>query len=110
VSGRSGTADLAFQERLLRPGRERDMEPRPGHDSHITNIQAQLGAAAGYVPRHRHLGQGGAVLGDQPLADAPGCVPPLGRNIRSASSHPSITTQAGPEVHDDRRPDRGQFR
>jgi hypothetical protein len=108
---------VILQERLLRLGRERDMErpararqphhehpqldQHPGdhgvelpevhlglrarrmrlrhHDLHL--VQAQLGAAAGHIPRHRHLGQPGALLGDQPLPDPPGRMPLLGRHV-----------------------------
>jgi hypothetical protein len=104
---------VALQERLLRPGRERDVEgpararqphhehpqlgQRPGdHGVELAEVhlglgarlmglrhhclgvvQAQLGAAAGDIPRHRHLRHRGAVLGDQPLPDPPGGMPLL---------------------------------
>jgi hypothetical protein len=45
------------------------------HDLHL--VQVQLGAAAGDIPRDRHLGHARAVLGDQPLPDPPGRMPLL---------------------------------
>ena len=49
------------------------------HDLHL--VQAQLGAAAGDIPRHRHLRHARAVLGDQPLPDPPGGMPLLARHV-----------------------------
>src|SRR5215831_13976341 len=73
---------------------------RPEHDSRITNIhslisarrmrlrdrdldlvQAQFGAAAGDIPRHRHLSQDRAMFGHQPLPDPPGGMPLLTRYL-----------------------------
>ncbi len=65
-------------------------------------VQAQLGAAAGHMPRHRHLRHGRAVLGDQPLPDPPGSMPLLARHILVGHQPPvdhlhiGIDRRAGP--------------
>jgi len=49
-------------------------------DRDLDLVQAQLGATAGDIPRHRHLRQRGAMLGDQPLPHPPGSMPLLPRH------------------------------
>jgi hypothetical protein len=44
-------------------------------------VQAEVGAAAGHIPRHRHLRQRRAMLGGQPLPDPPGRMPLLARHV-----------------------------
>jgi hypothetical protein len=68
-------------------------------------VQAQLGAAAGHIPRHRHLGQRGTVLGDQPLPDPPGRMPLLARHL-PARHQPPIDDR---RIRADRRPGRGEY-
>ena len=62
-------------------------------------VQAELGLAAGHIPRHRHLRQGGAVLGDQPLPDPPGRMPLLARHV-PVSQQPPVDH---PRIRIDRR-------
>ena len=50
-------------------------------DEHLGVDQIELNAAAGDVPRDRHLRQGRAVLGYQSLPHPPGGVPLLPRNV-----------------------------
>ena len=65
--------------------RHRDLDP----------VQAQLGAAAGHIPRHRHLRQRRAVLGDQPLPDPPGRMPLL---ARQRPGPPAATRRSPPHT------------
>jgi len=48
-------------------------------DLHL--LQAKLGAAAGHIPRHRHLRHRGTMLGHQPLPDPPRGMPLLTRHL-----------------------------
>jgi hypothetical protein len=47
----------------------------------LNPVQAQLGLAASHIPRHRHLRQRRAVLGDKPLPDPPRGMPLLARHL-----------------------------
>ena len=68
------------------------------HDLHL--VQAQLCAAAGDIPRHRHLGHARAVLGDQPLPDPAGGMPLLARHV-PVSQQPPVDDR---RIRADRRP------
>jgi hypothetical protein len=63
-------------------------------------VQAKLSSAASHIPRHRHLRQDRAVLGDQPLPDPPGGVPLLARHQpigqQPAVNHGCVGVDRGP--------------
>ena len=63
--------------------RHRDLDP----------LQAQLGTAAGHIPRHRHLRQHRAVLGDQPL---PGVCGRCAAACGARPGQPAATRRSAP--------------